>query len=75
MDDKRVAVAEALARWTQEEVKYVPSGKYARSAPPTAQELRTLCRGNTIPFWDYVAHRVRSEKCVMKGVNRSFVSF
>lgn len=67
MEDKRVAVADALARWLQEEVKYVPSGKYARIAPPTAQDLKALCRGGSIAFWDYVAHRVRSEKYVLSG--------
>ena len=55
-------MAGALSRWAAEEMKYLPEGKFAKSAPPSANDMKSLCRGASIPFWDYVSHRVKSEK-------------
>lgn len=66
MEDKRAVVAEALSRWLTGEMHYKPEGKHSNTAPPNVAELRSLCRGVSLPFWDYVIHRVRSEKYVVK---------
>lgn len=58
-------MAGALSRWAAEEMKYLPEGKFAKSAPPSANDMKSLCRGASIPFWDYVSHRVKSEKTVL----------
>lgn len=74
MEEKRAVVIDALGRWISQEMKYSPQGKFAHCAPPSSNDLRSLCRGVSIPLWDYVAHRVRSEKCVLLPKSCSPVS-
>lgn len=72
MEEKRLAVVEALGRWIAHEMKYAPQGKFARCAPPNATDLRALCRGVSLPLWDYVASRVRSERYVARAYGALF---
>ncbi|XP_072980207.1 AUGMIN subunit 5 isoform X1 [Typha angustifolia] len=34
------------------------------SPPPSADQLRKICRGNMVPLWSFLLRRVRSEKTV-----------
>jgi hypothetical protein len=70
MEDKRAAVADGLARWAAQEMQFRPEGKFAHIAPPSMNDMRSLCRGSALPFWDYVIHRVRSDKYVT-GVSKA----
>lgn len=73
MEDKRAAVAESLGRWAAQEMKYVPQGKYAKTAPPSANDMKLLCRGASIPMWDYIVHRVKSERYALVSKSGLFV--
>ncbi|CAI9109905.1 OLC1v1009835C1 [Oldenlandia corymbosa var. corymbosa] len=65
-----VAQPEAILEWLQKEMGYRPLGPYASSSTkaaaftPTADSIRTICRGNMIPIWNFLLKRVKSEKTV-----------
>uniref|UniRef100_A0A0D9XDD2 AUGMIN subunit 5 n=1 Tax=Leersia perrieri TaxID=77586 RepID=A0A0D9XDD2_9ORYZ len=48
---------EAIIEWLQDEMGYP-------SAPPAADQLRKICRGNMLPVWSFLLRRVRSERTV-----------
>lgn len=63
-----MAQPEAILEWLQKEMGYRPLGPYAgkTASSPTADSLRRICRGNMIPVWNFLLHRVKSEKTVDK---------
>ncbi|XP_010928500.1 AUGMIN subunit 5 isoform X1 [Elaeis guineensis] len=48
---------EAILEWLQKEMGYP-------SPPPSADQLRKICRGNMVPVWSFLLQRVRSERTV-----------
>ncbi|XP_057976963.1 AUGMIN subunit 5 [Malania oleifera] len=62
-----VAQPEAIIEWLQKEMGYRPLGPYAANKAaslPSIDSLRKICRGNMIPVWSFLLHRVKSEKTV-----------
>lgn len=58
MEDKRLVQAEQLIAWLAQEMKYV-----ARNRPlPSVQDMKRLCRGNTMQIWAFVLEHIRSVK-------------
>lgn len=62
MQDKRTLLAQNLIQWANNEMHYHPQGKFSSLPPPTLQEMRDLCKGDNINFWNYVIERVRSQR-------------
>ncbi|KAK8916469.1 hypothetical protein KSP39_PZI022463 [Platanthera zijinensis] len=46
---------EAIIDWLQKEMGY--PGQL-----PSADQIRKICRGNMVPIWNFLLHRVRSER-------------
>jgi hypothetical protein len=64
MDDKREQFAQSVLTWILEEMRYRPdtTGKFAGASLPTIQDLKKLCRGNTVAMWQYFLDHIRSKR-------------
>ncbi|XAR51619.1 hypothetical protein NMG60_11006296 [Bertholletia excelsa] len=62
-----VAQPDVILEWLQKEMGYRPLGPFtssSKSAMPSVDSLRRICRGNMIPVWNFLLKRVKSEKTV-----------
>nr|XP_043606302.1 AUGMIN subunit 5 [Erigeron canadensis] len=58
---------DAILKWLEKEMGYRPLGPYISSSKaslPSSDAIRKVCRGNMIPVWNFLLHRVKSDKTV-----------
>ncbi|ERN11754.1 AUGMIN subunit 5 isoform X1 [Amborella trichopoda] len=62
-----MAQPEAIVEWLKE-MGYQPQGQYHSSIKPlpSPEALKKICRGNMVPVWNFLLHRVKSEKTTEK---------
>ncbi|XP_074285039.1 AUGMIN subunit 5 [Silene latifolia] len=60
------AQPDAILEWLHKEMGYRPSGPFPGPTRPGSEAIRKVCRGNMIPVWNFLLHRVKSEKTVEK---------
>eukprot|EP00761_Pharyngomonas_kirbyi_P002556 gb/GECH01002560.1/.p1 GENE.gb/GECH01002560.1/~~gb/GECH01002560.1/.p1 ORF type:complete len:712 (+),score=216.95 gb/GECH01002560.1/:1-2136(+) len=59
-------LSQDVVQWAVDDMGYKPSGRYAGNRPPSAADVKLVCRGQMNSVWQFLINHIHTEQFVTK---------